>query len=544
MPSQNPNPSNRFTGSSSDGFGRAPRHSHLPKPLENNYILDVNAIHWTPCWHKIPMYPKPGKWPLLAALFLAAIPCLGATLQEIQLTSTDADESNIVIEGDLSGDIHVAYVRDGNVYYQCRHFEGPLLVPEEWVTWGENPCLAVDPAGNPQVVAVSSGTVHYAWRTNGMWASSAVGEATDAGFGIMEDGQAYIAYSHQIGDRSRITLARLHTNSWAVLSDLFVGYDATYACCTISPGEHHDFTEPSLACGGGVIHVAAAHTMSRDAGYTSQCYCAPRNDKRAAYCRYDFQSLQTSYSSWSSYEYLSMDRRWFCLSPDGVPHLLYLLGSGYNYCDSFLPWSAQLAPHPHMTALDAAWNNQVGLVDRDWNSGDIHLLLYTNGAFSAGPLLSTQSVGQLDLCLEYAVIAVIKTNESGSNDAYLWVNLDMDDDGIGDGWAQHHYGSLTNVYSDSRRDAYLCGTDPQDADSRFALEFVPSETNSLSSLLIRPGSLARIYSLLVTTNAGLSWDPFPDCSNLPGRGTPIAVSNPPLASGHAWFKASAQHAFP
>lgn len=489
-----------------------------------------------------------GQW---LRLFFIATVCLwpgrlslGATFQEIQLTTNAADESDIMIEGDSRGRIHIVYTRDGNVYYQCRHYEGPCLVQEERVSWGSSASLALDPSGEPQVLAVSSGQVYYASRPDGVWTSTLAGSAIGASLDIMEDGQVYVAYSHLTSDRSSISLARIVANLMVFITDLFGGYNSTYSCSSITPGEYHDFTDPVLVCANGVIHVAAKHIKARDAGYIpGQSYCEPRSDKQAAYCRYDLRSnlLQTSFSPWSSYQFLMSENNWFCLSGDGAPHLLYWIGWEQVYCESFFPWNAVSGPISHVAAIDSARSGQIGVV-----VGDCSLYLRENNAFLPGLLISTQTMAEVDLCMEYATIASIQEKTPGTKEVFLWVNLDLDGDGISDGWEQHYLGGFTNAVGevnsdeDARtdREEYLAGTDPQDSNSVFKLEGMATDPDSGSALLSWPGSVARLYTLHITTNWGFSWTNLGDCTDQPGQGTTVIITNPTAGSSQAWYKAT------
>ena len=492
------------------------------------------------------LLPSRGQW--LRLFFIVAV-CLwpwrlslGATFQEIQLTTNATDESDIMIEGDSLGRIHIVYAREGSIYYQCRHYEGPCLVPEERVSGGSSASLALDPSGEPQVVAVSSGLVYYASRPDGVWTSTLAGSAISASLDIMEDGQVYVAYSHLTSGRSSISLARIVSNQMVSTTGLFGGYEETYNCSYKTFGVHNDFTDPVLACANGVIHVAAKHIQARDAGYIpGQSYCEPRSDKRAAYCRLDSNSMQTSFSPWSSYQFLMAEKNWFCLSGDGTPHLLYWIGWDQVYCESFFPWNAVSGPISHVAAIDSARSGQTGAV-----VGNCSLYLRENNAFQPGFLISTQTVAEVDLCMEYAAIASIQEKTPGTKEVFLWVNLDLDGDGISDGWEQHYLGGFTNVVGETNsdgdaltdREEYLAGTDPWDSNSVFKLESMATDPDSGSALLSWPGSVARLYTLHITTNWGFSWTNMGDCTDQPGQGTPVIITNPTASSSQAWYKAT------
>ena len=480
----------------------------------------------------------------------------GATFQEIQLTTNTADESNILIEGDTAERLHIVYAREGGIYYQCRHFEGPGLVPEEWVTFGSNSSLALDPAGNPHVLSVSSGTVYYASRTNGGWSAAAVGSADSASLAIMEDGQPYVAYSvktYDADDRTELVLGRIETDTLIPLQLLADGIETNYNCHGTYAGEHHDFTEPRLRCSNGIFHVVARHVRKRDAAYSGQYLCTAENDERLGYWRYAVNGLTNTFSKWSYYHYAISSEKWFLLTGSNQPQLVVSYGGGRAYCSSLNPWvEDSLSASMFMYAtgvgtIDATSQGVIGMVVGYYYGGTNLLHIRTGGVFSPGVPVTTQGFTDVDLCLEYAALATIQSKTANSNEVYLMVNIDLDGDGIGDGWEQRHYGSLTNAmgeaHSDgdplSDREEYIAGTDPFDSNSVFQVEGLAADSGMSTALRIKPGARARFYTLYLTTNMGLSWTNPPELTDLPGQGVPIDVPDPLAGLSQAWFKATA-----
>ena len=457
------------------------------------------------------------------------MPHSGIANEIFQITANSAAESDVRIEGDAAQRLHVSYMRGNNLYYQCRACDGTSLIPEELVACGAAYSLAVDPAGNPQVVCVSSGTVHYAVRTNGAWTSAAVGTADSASLAIMNDGQAYVAcaktaISEQGGSRSSIWLARIETNALVPFHVVAAGYETNYMCSGRSASEHHDYNAPMLRCSDGVFHIVGRHVQTRDA-YIEHAvfYCSGESKVRLGYWRYDWTHQTSSFSDVSPYPNVYYAEPCFTLLSDGQPQLAYYYSNGtWTYVSSLAPWigeslsSGMFTYSTGMRPIDASSRGAVGMLAHNC-FGPPLLHLRVGGVFSAGTPVYAQAIGS-DLCLDLSAIAFIQTNETNSADVYLLVNLDSDGDDLSD------------------RDEQVAGTDPFDRNSSLKWERIDGNPDDGTDALGWLGVTNRRYTLYVTTNAGISWTNLVDYTDLPGQKAPISFSN--LASGWspAWVR--------
>ena len=457
------------------------------------------------------------------------MPHSGIANEIFQITANSAAESDVRIEGDAAQRLHVSYMRGNNLYYQCRACDGTSLIPEELVACGAAYSLAVDPAGNPQVVCVSSGTVHYAVRTNGAWTSAAVGTADSASLAIMNDGQAYVAcaktaISEQGGSRSSIWLARIETNALVPFHVVAAGYETNYMCSGRSASEHHDYNAPMLRCSDGVFHIVGRHVQTRDA-YIEHAvfYCSGESKVRLGYWRYDWTHQTSSFSDVSPYPNVYYAEPCFTLLSDGQPQLAYYYSNGtWTYVSSLAPWigeslsSGMFTYSTGMRPIDASSRGAVGMLAHNC-FGPPLLHLRVGGVFSAGTPVYAQAIGS-DLCLDLSAIAFIQTNETNSADVYLLVNLDSDGDDLSD------------------RDEQVAGTDPFDRDSLLKWERVVDNPDDGTYALGWHGVANRRYTLHVTTNGGLSWTNLAAFTDLPGQNALVAVTNLATGLSQAWVR--------
>lgn len=453
----------------------------------------------------------------------------GVAFEIIQITTNSAVESDVRIEGDSSNRLHITYVRDGDLYYQCRFYDGTNLIPEEHVTYGASYSLALDPAGNPHALCVSSGTVYYAARTNGTWSSAPIGSADSASLAIMDDGQPYVAFAktatnEQGWSRSSISLARIETNTLVPFHVVASGYDTTYNCSGRPASEHHDYSAPMLRCSDGVFHIVGRHVFTRDAYVEhSTFYCYGETKPRMGYWRYDFTNQTSSFSGYSYYGHISSTEANFILLPDGQPQLVYNSGGSCRvYCSLMSPWmegdlcSGMFSYSGGDRPIDAASSGVVGLLTHNFFRPPL-LHLRIGGVFTAGVPIYSQAVSS-DLCLDLAAIAFIQATESNSTDVYLLVNLDSDGDSLSD-W-----------------DERVAGTDPFDQNSVLKWEQADITSDNGNSIHSWHGVLDRRYTLYVTTNWGHSWTNLVDYTDLPGQNTSIIFSNSASGLSQAWVR--------
>ena len=458
------------------------------------------------------------------ASYGASTPCVGTTFQEFQLTTNAADESNILVEGDSSNRLHIVYVREGRIYYQCRHSSGPSLVPEEQVTDGDSPALALDPAGNPHVLSVSSGTVYYASRTNGAWTSATVGAADSASLAIMEDGQPYVAYSMVPSNGNggaSILLGRIETNTLVPFHTVATSYDSTYSCGGHSAGEQHDFKEPRLRCSNGVFHIVGKQVRTRASFYIPQeVFCNGVADPRMVYWRFDLTNQTSTFSDWSDHYHhlVSPSESCFDLKGSDQPQFAFEIAGTEFFCGPLNPWTQEhlFTYTTGIQAVDAAPNGVVGMLVHDFFAPPL-LYLRSGGVFGAGIPVYTQAVSA-DLCMKYGAIATIQTKAPGSNEVYLLVNLDCDGDSLPD------------------QEEYIAGTDPFNSNSVFQLESMATDPDTGAPILNWPGALNHLYTLYITTNWGTSWTNLGECSDQPGQGTNMTFTNLPSPPRQAWYK--------
>jgi hypothetical protein len=102
---------------------------------------------------------------LLCLLLVVAVSPMTAqiTFNEYQMTNNSGDDASIDAAMDASGNLHLVYVRGGNVYYKRN------LGDEELVAAGSEPAIAVDASGIAHVAYMSGGLVYYNNRTGGSW---------------------------------------------------------------------------------------------------------------------------------------------------------------------------------------------------------------------------------------------------------------------------------------------------------------------------------------------------------------------------------------
>ena len=433
------------------------------------------------------------------------------------------------IEGDSSNRLHISYVREGNLYYQCRLYDGSSLIPEELVTYGASYSLALDPAGNPHALCVSSGTVYYVVRTNGAWSAAAVGTADSASLAVMNDGQPYVAYAktaltEQGRYRSSIFLGRIETNTLVPFHVVAAGYDTNYNCSGRSANEHHDYNAPMLRCSDGVFHIVGRHLLTRDA-YIEHAtfYCNGVSKLRMGYWRYDLTNQISSFSEYSSYSDVFSTEPNFTLLPDGQPQLVCFYPNGCRvYASSLSPWidgdlcSGMFTYSGGHCPIDAASNGVVGLLSNEY-FGPSLLHLRIGGIFTAGVPVYPKAVSA-DLCLNLSAIVFIQTNQTNPADVYIIVNLDSDGDSLSD------------------RDEQVAGTDSFDGNS--TLKWKQSDVNPDDGTF-SPGWYGvenRLYTLHVTTNWGYSWTNLVDYTDLPGHNSLITVTNPASGLSQAWVR--------
>lgn len=113
------------------------------------------------------------------------------------------------------------------------------------------------------------------------------------------------------------------------------------------------------------------------------------------------------------------------------------------------------------------------------------------------------------------------------------LSLDKDSDGIADSWEMNHFGDLDRgATSDDDGDGmtlaeeYLSDTDPSDKTSKFELNNISSPSNNQLDLIINRTSSQRVYTLLFSSDLGLSdpWTEVPGFTNMPGTDAQMQLS--------------------
>lgn len=311
-------------------------------------------------------------------------------------------------------------------------------------------------------MAVSSGDVFYSWREAGIWTSRVVlGAASRASLDLTEDDVPYLAYSSAAGDgdsRYEIVLARITSGGLSNSVLLLDGVDTTYKCGSHDAGEHHDYQCPVLRCASNVFHVAACHLRDRDSYYDPEGpFCMAVHDERMAYCRYQSGLLEQTFSGWSYYHDTFVREGNLCAMKDGTVRLTFTDGPGAFYSESLIPWSAEYLWALRAPAVDASLAGSVAVATVHGGSEGIHLKFRRSGAFDPDYKVKDVDPGNdADLCMEYLALVYVAESGPGTNDLFLLVQLDGDDDGIDDAWELKHHGGPTNATPTADGDSDGC----------------------------------------------------------------------------------------
>jgi hypothetical protein len=111
--------------------------------------------------------------------------------QEYQLTSNTGDDASIDAAIDAGNNLHIVYVRDGNVYYKLN------LDAEVLVAAGSVPAIAVDASGISHIAFVSGGLLYYTNRSGGSWQTPVSLSHANVGYldiDVDASGKAHIVY--------------------------------------------------------------------------------------------------------------------------------------------------------------------------------------------------------------------------------------------------------------------------------------------------------------------------------------------------------------
>ena len=168
------------------------------------------------------------------------------TFTPYQMTSNAIDDGSVDAAVDGDGNTHVAYARDGNIYYKLN------IDDEELVGPGSNPAIAVSGASIPHIVYISGGSAMYAHRASGSWSTPGALAYSSVGFVDIDvdgSGHAHIVYyCNADGDGyGEIVYAKNTTGSFAetVIADGW--YDS---------GSGNYFYNPNIKIdGNGKYHI-------------------------------------------------------------------------------------------------------------------------------------------------------------------------------------------------------------------------------------------------------------------------------------------------
>ncbi|GEM_PF-2619572 len=408
------------------------------------------------------------------------------------------------MECDPRGRLHIIYSRNSETYYQSFTGEGACVVPEELVAGGTGTSLAVTSAGEPHVLTVCSGVVVHAARTGGLWTNTPIRAGDAASLCFMNDEAAYLAYSAREYDGDtyhEVVLAVMATGSVYDLGMLLDGSLSTYTCAGRAANEHHDYVNPVLRCADGVIHVAARHQRDRDASYKpGGVFCPQTHDERIEYIRIEYPLTQIASSEWSYYHHVFLRDSCLCMTTGASACLVFTAGPAAYLSPCSIPWSETSLGFRQVSAVDFSSDGLLGTFADDTPSW---FQVMTNGARDHLYEIGATSPGwNMDVCMEHMALLFVDDQDAVSNEVFLILRLDRDEDGLDDRWEYHFFGSPTNGLpgKDSDEDSFTdaeeqaAGTDPTNGMSFFRLEaFAPSDLPSC--VLSWQGRTGRSYTL-------------------------------------------------
>ena len=309
-----------------------------------------------------------------------------------------------------------------------------------------------------------------------------------------------------------------------------------------------------LRCASGILHVVGRQKRSRDAySIPGSHYCSGVMDPRMCYWRYDFTNALTSASEWDTYYHsASSTENLFHLTLSNSVYLLY--DSAATICCWKLdPWEEELLTSGNflfssgVPTMDAAANGDTAIL-AGYHGAACRIHRRINGVLDAGVPIYTQGLHGADLCMEYGAMISVQTTPSGTKDMILLVNLDLDGDGLGDGWERRHFGDLqtadrhSNIDEDSMTDIeeYAAGTDPADAQNTLEMEGLLFHAETSAIEINWFGAMSRHYAVSTTTNMGATWSQDPSQSEAYGSGAILRAYLPASDTDQAWFKISVE----
>jgi hypothetical protein len=250
---------------------------------------------------------------VLSTLLLA--PSAAVAGPVTRLTTNTAEDLSMDAAVDVSGNVHVVYERDGNVYYRGR--AGTTWSAEELVAPGTSPAVGAGSWSDPQVAFLSGGSVLYTARIEGTWttpATIAAGSYVDMAVG--GDGVCHLVYWGDVYGDGYGDVAYTNNGIGTFPADPVYVWNGIYNYWGGGSATADYYYSPVIAV-DGALHLAIAfrhHHIDRAAGWTDHSHYL-----------HVYRSLvdEETVSPWSGGAYPDPQRNGLVLATDGTAYLAY-----------------------------------------------------------------------------------------------------------------------------------------------------------------------------------------------------------------------------
>ncbi len=338
----------------------------------------------------------------------------------VTITDNHADDYDVFLETDPSNHLHIAYQREGNVYYQQRDPSGSVIVAEELAQTGSIRSFAVDASGTPHVLTTVTTNSYYGYRIgSSAWTSHFVVGSADATMDVTRSGVGVIAY--RITDHDADVQGEIITAMWN--GSTFIhqlranGYAESQAC--FAGYKNEDYAFP-------VIKMDQTDTPCIFVSHrtTTSCNTAPptvQND--LVYLRSGTKSQNSSYG-WMITSPKTVD-----LTTNGLAQLSYTTYTVYFYCYNPTPWSTidlfyLGVPYGVIAyAVDISTNNVAGMLYRKQvEAPSLYLTMLVSNQFPVSYMVTTNGAsGDADISMDTRTVAVSESDGSDREvTLYLW----------------------------------------------------------------------------------------------------------------------------
>jgi Putative metal-binding motif len=335
---------------------------------------------------------------------------LGGSFVSLQLTDNSSDDHNVFMQMDVSNRLHIAYERDGMVYYRRHLASGESDLVEESVQNGALFSLAVDASGTPHLLYIHDAKAYYAVRSSTVWQTNFVADTSYATMDVSAGGQAEVVYvspTYDSDSRNEILLA-YNTGSGFGHGLLYNGNEADYNFPVIKLSPN------------GTRHVMVGELVGSLFNSTGKLLYS------------QFSPVSSSPASDRGWVYTGS--RLVDIPPIGFPQIAYTTGGYWLYCRDAGNWTVtDIFPlgSPYgvnVVALDIASDGKVGMLfNKENRPPSLYLSIMVSNYFPLSYLITTNIAGEADVCMENKSIAAVGLD---GNDReiylYLWNDAGTD----------------------------------------------------------------------------------------------------------------------